>query len=231
MLENQGAECVDLPVIKIQSLEDYTELDSGIKNIDNFHWLIFTSQNGVRFFKERLTVLKKDVRILAGIKIAAIGPKTREAVEVLGIRVDVQPNDFRQEGLLASFKKEKINGKNILIVRAQEARDVLPDGLEKLGARVCVIAAYKAELRREKVRIRDFLTNFDLVAFTSSSCVEGFFRAFSKQEIFSGKNKFKIASIGPVTSATCRKHRLKVSVEAKQFTLDGLSSEILRYYK
>ena len=231
VLEKQGAECVELPVIKIQSLEDYTELDSGIKNINNFHWLIFTSQNGARFFKERLAILKKDVRILAGIKIAAIGPKTREAVEGLGIRVDVQPDDFRQEGLLAIFKKEKINGKNILIVRAQEARDVLPDGLENLGARVCVIAAYKAELRREKVGISNFLSNFDLVTFTSSSCVEGFFRAFSQQEIFSSKNKFKVASIGPVTSATCRKRRLKVSVEAKSYTLDGLAQAILKYYR
>ena len=231
MLEAEGAECVDYPLIKIQALEDYSELDSQIKNIENFHWLIFTSQNGVRFFKQRLAALKKDVRVLAGIKIAAIGSKTREAVEALGISVDVQPNDFRQEGLLAVFKKEKLKGKNILIVRALEARDVLPDGLEKLGARVCVIAAYKVQLRREKVGIKDFLSNFDLVTFSSSSCVEGFFRAFSKQEIFSAKNKFKIASIGPVTSATCRKHRLKVSVEAKQFTLDGLSAAILKHYR
>jgi uroporphyrinogen III methyltransferase / synthase len=202
-----------------------------IRNIDGFHWLIFTSQNGVRFFKDRLRALKKDIRILAGIKVAAIGPKTKEAIEALSIAVDVQPEDFRQEGLLAAFRKEKIKGKNILIIRAQEARDVLPEGLEKLGARVCVIPAYKAELRRQKLGVRDFLKGFELVTFTSSSCVEGFFRAFSRKEIFSKNNKFKIASIGPVTSATCRRYKLRVSIEAKLYTLDGLAAAIMKYYK
>lgn len=231
MLEDQGAECAQLPLISIRPVNDYSRLDSVIRNIDDFHWLIFTSQNGVRFFKDRLRALKKDVRMLAGIKIAAIGPKTKEAIEALSVNVDVQPKDFRQEGLLAVFKKERIKGKNVLIVRAQEARDVLPVGLEKLGARVCVVPAYKAELRREKVGIKDFLAGFDLVTFTSSSCVEGFLRAFSRKEVVSKKNKFKIASIGPVTSATCRKHGLKAGIEAKQFTLDGLAAAILKYYK
>ncbi len=231
MLEDEGGESVALPLIKIQKLKDYNKLDSTIKNIDNFHWLIFTSQNGVRFFKERLGLLKKDVRILAGIKIAAIGPKTREAVEALGIRVDVQPRDYRQEGLLADLKKVKIKGKNILIIRAEEARDVLPQGLEKSGARVCVESAYRAQLREDKLAIPGFLQGFELVTFTSSSCVEGFFRAFSRKEIFSSKNKFKVASIGPITSATCRKHGLKVAIEAKQFTLDGLAEAIKKHYK
>jgi uroporphyrinogen III methyltransferase/synthase len=231
MLEEQGAECAALPLISVLPVDDYSRLDSAIRNIDDFHWLIFTSQNGVRFFKDRLQALKKDVRILAGIKFAAIGPKTKEAIEGLSIFVDVQPKDFRQEGLLTAFKKERIKGRNILIIRAREARDVLPKGLEKLGARVCVIPAYKTELRREKIGVRNFLSGFDLVTFTSSSCVEGFLRAFSIKEIFSKKNKFKIASIGPVTSATCRKHGLKVGIEAKQFTLDGLASSILKYYR
>jgi uroporphyrinogen III methyltransferase / synthase len=231
MLEDQGAECAALPLISIRPMDDYSRMDSVIRNIEDFHWLIFTSQNGVRFFKDRLGALKKDIRILAGIKVAAIGPKTKEAIEALSISVDVQPKDFRQEGLLAAFKRERIKGKNILIIRALEARDVLPAGLESLGARVCVIPAYKAELLQQKLGIRDFLESFDLVTFTSSSCVEGFFRAFSKKEIFSQKNKFKVASIGPVTSGTCRKHGLKVAIEAKQFTLDGLASAVLKHYR
>jgi uroporphyrinogen III methyltransferase/synthase len=231
MLEQEGAECVALPLIRIKALDDYSELDDKIKNIDDFHWLIFTSQNGVRFFQQRLKAQKKDVRVLAGIKVAAIGPKTREAVEALGITVDLQPKDFRQEGLLAALKKHNIKAKNILIVRAREARDVLPQGLEKLGAGVCVVSAYRAELRKEKVSIPGFLAGFDLVTFTSSSCVQGLFQAFSRKEIFSRKNRFKIASIGPVTSATCRKYKLKPEIEAKSYTLDGLAQAILGYYK
>ncbi len=231
MLEEQGAECVTLPLITIQSLEDYSELDKTIKNIDGFHWLIFTSQNGVSFFKKRLDALEKDVRILSGVKIAAIGPKTKEAVETLSVRVDVVAADFRQEGLLRVLKKEKIKGKNILIIRAKEARDVLPAGLVKLGARVCVIPAYQAKLREDKVAIPGFLEGFELVIFTSSSCVDGFFQAFSRGEIFSKKNKFKVASIGPVTSQTCRKRGFKPDIEAKQFTFSGLAQAIVKYYK
>lgn len=231
MLEAQGAECVTLPLIRIRSLEDYSELDRTIKNIEGFHWLIFTSQNGVRFFKERLDALGKDVRILSGIKIAAIGPKTKEAVEALSVRVDVVPADFRQEGLLRVLRKEKIKGKNILIVRARAARDVLPAGLMKLGARVCVIPAYQAVLREDKVAIPGFLSGFELITFTSSSCVDGFFQAFSRKEIFSKKNKFRVASIGPVTSQTCRKRGLKPDIEAGQFTLEGLARAIVKYYK
>jgi len=231
LLEQEGAECAALPLIRIKALDDYSELDDKIKNIDDFHWLIFTSQNGVRFFQQRLKAQKKDVRALAGIKVAAIGPKTREAVEALGITVDLQPKDFRQEGLLAALKEHDIKGKNILIVRAREARDVLPQGLEKLGAGVCVVSAYRAELRKEKVSLPGFLAGFDLVTFTSSSCVQGLFQAFSRKEIFSRKNRFKIASIGPVTSATCRKYKLKAEIVAKSYTLDGLAQAILGYYK
>jgi len=230
-LESQGAECLALPLIKIVPADDYSALDRAIKNIADFDWLVFTSQNGVRFFKERMKSFKKDVRILAGIKIACIGPKTREAVEALGINADIQPEDFRQEGLLAVFRKERIKGRNILIVRAQEARDVLPQGLKKLGAGVSVVAAYRSQAHPQKIAIPGFLAGFDLVTFTSSSCVEGFIKAFSRKEIFSGRNKFKVASIGPVTSAACRKRGLKVAIEARQFTLAGLASAIIKHYR
>ncbi|MDD5347184.1 MAG: uroporphyrinogen-III C-methyltransferase [Candidatus Omnitrophica bacterium] len=231
MLEPLGADCVSLPFIRIRPLADYSKLDRAIRNIDDFHWLVFTSRNGVRFFKERLDSLKKDVRALANVRIASIGPKTKEAIERLGIRVDVQPKDFRQEGLLAALAQERIKGKNILVVRAEDARDVLPKGLEKLGAGVCVVPAYRTELRSRKIGDRAFLSGFDAVAFTSSSCVQGFMRVFGRRAVHAKKNSFKVASIGPVTSAACRKSGLAVAIEAKEFTLEGLVQAIHAYYK
>jgi uroporphyrinogen III methyltransferase / synthase len=227
-LAGYGADCTALPLISIRPLDDYQPLDGAIRQIEDFHWLIFTSQNGVRFFKERLAALKMDIRCLQGVKVASIGPKTKEAVEALGLRNDVQPKTYTQEGLVAALKKAGVKGANIVIVRAQEARDVLPDGLAALGAHVKVIAAYRAELSDQKITTPDYLTGFDIVTFTSSSCVQGFFNVFSRKRIFSKKNKFKVASIGPITSRTCRKYGLKVSIEAKIFTLDGLSSAILK---
>ncbi|MCU0651235.1 MAG: uroporphyrinogen-III synthase, partial [Candidatus Omnitrophica bacterium] len=230
-LSDLGADCASLPMISIKPLDDYKPLDAAIRQIEDFHWLIFTSRNGVRFFKDRLDALKMDIRCLQGVKVASIGPKTKEAVECLGIRNDVSPKEYTQEGLLAALKKTGVKGANILIVRAQEARDVLPDGLCALGGRVKVIPAYKAELRKDKFGQARYLEQFDLVTFTSSSCVQGFFKAFSKKEIFSGKNKFKAASIGPVTSETARKYGLKVYIEAKEFTLDGLTKAVTNKYR
>ena len=230
-LEGCGAECVQLPLISIKPLEDYNILDEAISQIEDYHWVIFTSQNGVRFFKERLDALDMDVRCLQGVKVASIGPNTRNAVEALGLRNDVVPLSYTQEGLLKALKRSGVRGANILIVRASEARDVLPQGLAELGCRVKVVAAYKAVLRHEKIRAGRFLEDFDLVTFTSSSCVHGFFKVFSRKQIFSGNNRFKIASIGPVTSRTCVEYGLRVAVEAREFTLDGLTAAILRKYK
>ncbi|MFA6384310.1 MAG: uroporphyrinogen-III C-methyltransferase [Candidatus Omnitrophota bacterium] len=227
-LAGYGADCTALPLISIRRMDDYKQLDGAIRRIGDFHWLIFTSQNGVRFFKERLAASHMDIRCLRGVKIASIGPKTKEAVEALGLRNDVQPKSYTQEGLVAALKSAGVKGANILIVRAREARDVLPDGLAALGARVKVIAAYRAQLRAEKVKGAGYLNDFDMITFTSSSCVQGFFKAFSRKQIFSKKNKFEVASIGPITSQTCRKCGLKVSVEAKKFTLDGLTAAILK---
>jgi uroporphyrinogen III methyltransferase / synthase len=228
MLSDRGADCVSLPLISIRPLDDYKPLDAAIRQIEDFHWVIFTSQNGVRFFKERLTALGMDIRCLQGVKVASIGPKTKEAVEGLGLRNDVQPGTYTQEGLVAALKKAGVKGANILIVRAQEARDVLPEGLKRLGSHVKVIAAYQAQLRTEKITSSGYLAGFEMVTFTSSSCVQGFFKVFSKKQIFSKKNAFKVASIGPITSQTCRKLGLRVAIEAKEFTLDGLAEAILK---
>jgi len=230
-LEQSGADCTALPLISIAALSDYRALDSAIRQIEDFHWVIFTSQNGVKFFKQRLIALNMDVRSLQGVKVASIGPKTKETVESLGLRNDVQPGNYTQEGLLKALKKAGVKGSNILIVRAQEARDVLPDGLAALGAHVRVIPAYKAVLRSERITDPGYLKDFDLVTFTSSSCVHGFFKVFSRRQIFSKKNRFRVASIGPVTSRTCEEYVLKVSIEAKEYTLDGLAAAVLKAYK
>jgi uroporphyrinogen III methyltransferase/synthase len=231
LLEDEGATCIEFPLIEIKPLADYSALDKAIKDIEKFHWLIFTSQNGVKFFKQRLVYSKKDIRILKDIKVAAIGPKTEMALENSGLKVDLRPVEFRQEGLIKAFKKINIKGKNILIVRALFARDVLPWGLKKLGARVCVIPTYKTITAGKKKMPNRLLENLDLVTFTSSSCVQGFFKVFPKKGIRQYKNKFKVASIGPVTSQTAKDYGLKVDIEAKEYTLDGLAEAIVKYYR
>ena len=227
MLCALGAECVEFPLISIEQLEDYSRLDRAIKNIRDFSWLIFTSQNGVKVFRRRLEALHLDCRCLCGVKVAAIGPRTAVAVAELGVKVDITPKEYKQEGLLAALKKQKIDGARILIVRAQEARDVLPRGLAKAGARVSVIPAYRALPRKRAAGDRAILNNCDLVSFTSSSCVEGFVKVFGKKRPVG----MKFASIGPVTSDTAKKNGLKIAAEAREYTLEGLAGAIVKLYK
>jgi uroporphyrinogen III methyltransferase/synthase len=228
MLEERGAGCVDFPLIEIQPLADYRFLDSAIRCMGAFDWVIFTSQNGVRFFFERLAKASKDARWINRARVAAIGPKTAEALKAGGIVVDTTPDEFRQEGLLARFKKMRVKGKKFLIVRAEEARDVLPAGLRGLGATVSVVPAYRTKLRAAggAKASAGILKGCDLVTFTSSSCVEGFVKVFGKRY----PRSISFASIGPVTSATCRTHGIRVSIEAKEYTLDGLAAAISSYY-
>lgn len=231
LLEAYGASCTEFPVVKIKPLVSYVRLDRVIKQIDRFEWIIFTSQNGVRFFNTRLAFQKKDWRILRGIKLAAIGPKTAAAIKTLGIRVECEARAFCQEGLLDRFRKIKIKGKHIALVRAAEARDILPQGLKKMGAALTIAPAYRTVTKSSPQAASGFLSDFDIISFTSSSCVRGFFNIFSKKAIKSHKNKFKVASIGPITSETARGFRLRVDIEAKEYTFGGLARAIAHYYK
>ncbi len=231
LLESYGASCAELPVIEIKPLENYDELDRVIKRIDDFHWLVFTSQNGVKFFQQRLVHLKKDARILGGIKIAVIGPRTKQALENIGLRADLEPSQYSQEGLLGCFKKIKIKGKAILIVRAQEARDVLPLGLRESGAKVTVAPAYQAIVTQDARRRTQDFKDIDVVTFTSSSCAQNFFQIFSKNVFQKSNKKPLIASIGPATSGKLCRLGLRADIEAKSYTFEGLAEGIVQYYQ
>jgi uroporphyrinogen III methyltransferase/synthase len=229
LLAQHGAGCEELPLIKIRPLESYRQLDAQLQKVSDFSWLVVSSQNGVRFLQQRLAAAGSDIRALKGVKVAAIGPKTAQAVKDLGISVDLQAKDFTQEGLVRAFGAG-IKGKKVLIVRAQEARDVLPDGLKARGASVTVCAAYRTELREPIHDPDGRLRNITLATFTSSSCVEGFFKVFGKRLIRKHRRNFLVASIGPITSQTCRRLGLRVDIEASQYTLDGLVEAIVSYY-
>src|SRR3989339_1552524 len=197
ILEEYGASCAELPAIAIKPLSDYSQLDAAIKDISGFQWLIFSSRNGVRFFKQRLDCLNQNPETLKKIKIAAIGPRTASALENLGLRVLLQPDKFCQEGLLKSFGKLKLKSQNILIINALEARDVLARGLEKMGAKVTVAPAYQT-IKNQKSKIKNQkLDNTDIITFTSALAAKNFFGALSNKTFKRNLAKTIIASIGP----------------------------------
>jgi uroporphyrinogen III methyltransferase/synthase len=226
-LRSLGADAIELPVISIQPPDDAAPLDQAIERLSSYDWLIFTSVNGVRFFLDRLDASRRDLRSLKA-RICAIGPATRRAVEDLHLKVDRMPEEYVAENLVKAFSGEPLAGQRILLPRAAVARDLIPTELRKLGAQVDVVEAYRNVVPEDAAtRAHDIFSAArkpDWVTVTSSSTVTNLLAAAGRD----GLEGVRIASIGPVTSETARAQGLKVDVEAKQYTLDGLIEAILK---
>ena len=214
-----GAEAIEMPVIAMQPPADPGPLDRAIAELESYDWVIFTSANGVRFFLERLDGSSRDLRALRG-RLCAIGPATGKALEALHLKVDLMPLEYVAESLVAGFADVSLEGKRILLPRAAVARDLIPEELAKRGARVDVVEAYRTVMPEVPVWN---LEHVNWVTFTSSSTVNHFV-ALMGVEVLRGA---RIASIGPVTSGTIRSHGLRVDVEARVFTVDGLVEELV----
>jgi len=224
-LRQLGAEVVELPTIEIQPARDYAALDAAIQRLGEYDWLIFTSVNGVRCFLERLDLAGTvDLRSIRG-KLCAIGPATRDALERFHLKVDVMAQEYVAEGLLRALSGFDLNGAKVLIARAAVARDILPDELRRRGAAVDVVEAYRtgapADLAARAALVLQ--SKIDWIAFTSSSTANNLIAACGAEVL----KAVRVASIGPVTSATLRDAGVEVTVEASPHTVPGLVSAIL----
>lgn len=234
ILNSEGAKPIVCPTIKITPPSSFSKLDGCLKKIESYDWVIFTSANGVKCFKERLTKLKKDVRILKGLKVCAIGPKTAKTVEELfGINVDLTPKEYVAEGILKEFKKSGIKGKKFFLPRATEAREILPDEIRRLGGVIDVAPVYKtirpkkeAELARKLIKKGEV----DVITFTSSSTVTNFASGYKKGELEKIIGNTTVACIGPVTRDTAIRNGMTVHVMAKKYTVDGLVEALEKFY-
>lgn len=224
-LEQLGADVIEFPTIKISPPSDnFQSLDAAIKNLRSFDWIIFTSANGVEKFFERLKFFKLDARIFSNAKVAAIGTATAEKLSDFGIIADLIPKEFRAESLIDSLK-DKVDGKKILIARAEVAREILPRELEKFGADVTVAAAYKTEPAENSIAVES--CEIDLITFTSSSTVENFVAAVGEKFL----SRVKTAAIGPITAETLKKFGVDADIVAKEFTINGLVDAIKNFYE
>ena len=220
-LKNLGAAVIECPTIKIVPPSDnFAAADVAIKNLRGFDWIIFTSANGVEKFFERLKAHGLDARALN--KVAAIGAATAEKLLNFGIIADVVPKDFVAESLAESLKNF-VDGKKILLARAEVARDVLPNALKTFGAEVTIVPIYKT-ISDAPAQI-DF-DSIDLITFTSSSTVENFVAAYSVVPL----KKIPSAAIGTITAQTLKNHGVTPAIIAKEFTIDGLIEAIRNYY-
>ena len=223
MLSALGAKCIEIPAIKIVSPSDnYQAVDMSFEQINKYDFIIFTSENGVKHFFDRLKLKNLDTRSLANAKIAAIGSATSTELSNHGINADFVPTEFRAEALV-ELLKSKVDGKKVLIPRAEEAREVLPQELINFGANVEVVPVYRTISAIEgAINLEDI----DLITFTSSSTVKNLVNAIGAETL---KN-IKTAAIGPITAETLKTFGIEIGIVAEEYTIDGLVKVILAHY-
>ncbi|MBU5612282.1 uroporphyrinogen-III C-methyltransferase [Geomonas azotofigens] len=233
MLEQLGARAYCCPTIEIAAPESYAALDEAIDALDSFHWIVFTSYNAVKYFFARLAEHGLDSRALGRCHVCAVGPKTAAALAPYGIRPDLIPADYKAEGVVAAFSEMDMNGKWILFPKGDRAREVIPEELGRLGAQVIAPVTYanhtpsaipdEALLALEEKRI-------DCATFTSSSTVQNLAGILGENRFLHLMEGVTIASIGPITSKTCRDLGLDVHIEPAEFTLEALSREMISFF-
>jgi uroporphyrinogen-III synthase len=243
-LRKQGAEIVEIPFIGIRKPRSFKELDTALRNLRGYDWLILTSVNGVEAMWARLTKLHLTKASLDHLRVAAIGPATRKAIERHGLEVDILPEEYVAESVARSLRRQ-VKRKHVLLVRAKIARDVIPRELRGAGARVDVVEAYETVVpqssrRRVVMAFKDPHKRPHVVAFTSSSTVRNFVTllggSHSTIQTLERRGQeypchTRLASIGPVTSSTLRELGLTVDIEARQYTIPGLVEAIVRAQK
>ena len=224
-----GADVLEIPTIRIEEPKHRLEFGELVQDSHAYDWIVFTSPNGVDAFFRLYYKLYDDARDIGAARIAAIGPATAARIRDFHLKVDLQPTEYVAEAVMKAFETSgSIENQRILLVRPEQARDLLPQELSKLGAIVDVAVAYRtvpetADLSGAVERFRS--EGADLITFTSSSTVENFMAMRLPWPA-----TMKTASIGPVTSATLRLLGQKVDIEARRHDIPGLIDAIRKFY-
>ena len=227
-LADLGADVIQFPTIDIHPLDNYAQADKAVTNLHSYQWLVFTSVNGVKYFWQRMALQNCDSRHIHGLKVAAIGPATADALRERGIEPDFIPERYVAEGIVEGMLKLGMKGQNILLPRAREAREVLPEELQKAGATVHVLPIYEtrpAGAKKDVVLERIQEGRLHCVTFGSSSTVDNFL-SLIPAETLRKHPEVKLAAIGPVTAKTLEKHGLKCDMQPEDFTIPALVDEL-----
>lgn len=231
-LEKSGARVIEVPAIRLTDPDDFAPLDAAQRELESYEWIIFTSANGVDLFFDRLFKNGKDARAFARSKIAAIGSATADMLNAYGLAADLVPASYKAEDLSEALLPQLKVGSRILLARAAEARNVLPDSLKQAGMDVNVVPVYRTEADCENkdellTALRD--KSVDCITFTSSSTVTNLLQALDGDKgLLEGVT---LASIGPITSKTLENNGLKADITAKTYTIDGLVKALKDFYQ
>jgi len=234
LLRERGATVVEVPTIEIVPPESWEDADRAIDRLPAYDWLILTSANAVAWFLRRVRERRGDLRGLAGVRICAVGPKTRSAIEGEGLAVEFQPSVYRAEGLIAEAGEGAWRGRRVLFPRAAEGRDVIPDEMRRVGAALDLVTVYRtAPSVAGRARLRELLAagTLDAVTFTSGSTVKSFASLLEPEQIAALAGRVAVACIGPVTATEARAAGLPVDVLAEEATIPALADALEAFFE
>jgi uroporphyrinogen III methyltransferase/synthase len=223
VLRGLGAEVAELPAIRIEPRIDTAEVAAMVENVHSYALVCLTSPNGAELLMAALAERGLDGRALANATIAAIGPGTARRLRELGLIADVVPPRSIAESLVEALREVEVSDRPVLVARAAEARDVLPDALAERGAKVDVVPLYETVREPASEELLAAIADADYVTFTSASTVRFFLESVG--DAFPAGAR--VVSIGPVTSATARDLGLDVAVEADRHDPEGLVAALL----
>jgi uroporphyrinogen III methyltransferase/synthase len=223
-LEALGAQVLECPSIEIVPVEDWTEVDRAIADLNSYQWLIFTSTNAVEHFMQR-------VQAKVAIPIAAVGSSTARKLEDWNLKASRIPATFRAEGLLEMFPAD-LRGMRILLPRAETAREMLPEELRRRGAIVDVVPVYRTV--KSEAGLADLRTTLsshaiDALVFTSPSAVRSISETLG-DEVTALLSPIPIAVIGPVAREAVESVGLRVVIQPDKATVQDLVEAIERYF-
>jgi uroporphyrinogen III methyltransferase / synthase len=219
-----GAEVVETPAIRIEPRPVEGDVAAAIDRIQDYMLVCLTSPNGAALLLDGLAARGADARALAGATVAAIGPATADELERRGIRPDVVPERSVAEALVEALADVPVEGGSVLVARAAEARDLLPNALRERGASVDVVPLYDTVAEPLGNGQVEAVEGADYVTFTSSSTVRFFLDALQPAAF---PPAARVVSIGPVTSDAARERGLEVHVEAERHDIDGLLAALV----
>lgn len=233
LLRQFGATPVEMPVIRLAPPESWAPLADALADMERFDWLVFTSANAVSALRDYLRERELDLRVLKGPRVAAIGPHTAAAVEAAGLRVALQPEEYVAESLLEALAADGLAGRRLLLLRAAEGREVLPEKAREAGAEVTVVPVYQTlpatTLDAEVVALLEE-RKVDFVTFASSSSVKNFVAALGAEKARALLQDVCVGCIGPVTAATAEELGLPPTVVPEEYTIEALVCALAAHF-
>ena len=229
-LRSAGFEPIFFPVIEIQPIENNVALERALEKLNCYEWVVFTSVNAVDVVFDEYSVffLEENIRV----KFAAIGPKTAEALRKYSIEPDFIPEEYIAEAILPALGD--LQGKWVLLPRAEIARKALPEAIANVGGIAHEITVYKTlPAQVDKDGLSALKSGVDVITFTSASTVENFVAIARQHNLdpLNLPNNPLFACIGPITEQAAREAGIQNLVDANEYTTDGLLEAITRLEK